>query len=42
MDRNLQALLDYPGLTTEQKSAVGTNAFTLFPTAAARSKITDG
>jgi 6-methylsalicylate decarboxylase len=36
MDRNLQAVLDYPGLSAEEVNAVGNNALTLFPMAAAR------
>jgi len=36
MDRNLEALLDYHGLTSHQKQAIGRKALALFPKAAAR------
>jgi predicted TIM-barrel fold metal-dependent hydrolase len=36
MNRNLQALLDFDGLTTQEKAAIGTAALQLFPNAAAR------
>ena len=36
MDRNLMALLNFDGLTNDEKTAVGTNALGLFPAAAAR------
>jgi hypothetical protein len=36
MDRNLEALLNFPDLTDSQKTAMGTRALRLFPFAAAR------
>ena len=36
MDRNLMALLNFDGLTNDEKTAVGTNALGLFPAATAR------
>jgi predicted TIM-barrel fold metal-dependent hydrolase len=36
MNRNLQALLDFDGLTTQEKAAIGAAALQLFPDAAAR------
>jgi 6-methylsalicylate decarboxylase len=36
MDRNLEALLNFPGLTDSEKTAIGTRALQLFPSAAAR------
>lgn len=36
MDANIEALLAYEGLTPEQVQAIGRNALTLFPAAAAR------
>jgi 6-methylsalicylate decarboxylase len=36
MHANLQALLDFPGLTAEQKKRIGRRAFELFPAAARR------
>jgi hypothetical protein len=35
-DRNLMALLNFDGLTKDEKTAVGTNALGLFPAATAR------
>jgi hypothetical protein len=35
MDRNLMALLNFDGLTDDEKTAVGTNAFGPFPAATA-------
>jgi 6-methylsalicylate decarboxylase len=36
MDRNLAALLNFPGLTDSQKAGIGARALRLFPSAAAR------
>jgi 6-methylsalicylate decarboxylase len=36
IDTNRQALLNYPGLTPQQREAIGHNALQLFPAAAAR------
>jgi 6-methylsalicylate decarboxylase len=36
MDRNLEALLNFPDLTDNQKMAIGSRALRLFPSAAAR------
>jgi predicted TIM-barrel fold metal-dependent hydrolase len=36
MDRNLEALLNFPDLTDSQKTAIGSRALQLFPSAAAR------
>jgi hypothetical protein len=33
---NLEALLNFPGLTDSQQTAIGTRALRLFPSAAAR------